>query len=138
MASIAVIGCGYVGLGTASVFAEFGHSVVGVDVDLEKVTRLQKGECPIFEPGLQELLHRGLRAGRLNFTTKYTDAVPTADFVFICVSTPPAPHGGADMQYVRRAARSIGGNLAIGRRTIVVNKSTMPPGSGNLVGALLG
>jgi UDPglucose 6-dehydrogenase len=127
-----------VGLGTASVFAEFGHSVIGVDVDVAKVDRLRAGECPIFEPGLQELLLRGLQAGRLSFTSEYADAVPTADFVFICVSTPPAPHGGADMQFVRQAARSIGRCLADDHRTIVVNKSTMPPGSGDLVGALLG
>ncbi len=138
MANIAVIGCGYVGLGTASVFAEFGHTVVGVDNDEAKVARLRDGDCPIFEPGLQEMLHRGLHAGRLSFTTEYADAVQTAEFVFICVSTPCAPHGGADMQYVRQAARSIGRQLAPERRTIIVNKSTMPPGSGDLVGALLG
>ncbi len=138
MANIAVIGCGYVGLGTSSVFAEFGHTVVGVDNDPAKVMHLQEGECPIFEPGLQELLHRGLSAGRLSFTTEYAEAVPSADFVFICVSTPCAPHGGADMQYVRQAARSIGRQLSSDQYTIVVNKSTMPPGSGDLVGALLG
>ena len=152
MAKIAVIGSGYVGLGTGAVFADLGNQVVGVDIDGAKVARLGAGECPIFEPGLEELLERGLKAGRLRFTTDYAEAVPGADFVFICVGTPSGPHGGADMRYVRDAARSIGRHLAPERRvsrdngrtpdperrTIVVNKSTMPIGSGDLVSALLG
>jgi UDPglucose 6-dehydrogenase len=79
-----------------------------------------------------------LKAGRLAFTTDYAQAIPAADFVFICVGTPSGPHGGADMGYVRAAARAVGRHLAAGRRTVVVNKSTMPIGSGDLVGALLG
>ncbi|CAA9561711.1 MAG: UDP-glucose 6-dehydrogenase, partial [uncultured Thermomicrobiales bacterium] len=138
MAKIAVIGSGYVGLGTGVIFADLGNQVVGVDVDAAKVARLQAGECPIFEPGLEELLGRNLAAGRLSFTGDYAEAVPGADFVFICVGTPAGPHGGADMRYVREAARAIGRHLAPGRRTIVVNKSTMPIGSGDLVGALVG
>ena len=139
MATIAVIGsAGYVGLGTGAVFADLGNTVVGVDVDPAKVARLQAGECPIFEPGLEELLARNAQAGRLRFTTDYAEAVPRADFVFICVGTPSGPHGRADMTHVRAAARGIGRHLAPGRRTIVVNKSTMPLGSGDLVGALLG
>jgi UDPglucose 6-dehydrogenase len=94
--------------------------------------------CPIFEPGLEELLGRTQRAGHLHFTTDYAAAVPGADFVFICVNTPAGTNGGADMGHVRQAARAIGRHLAVGRRTIVVNKSTMPIGSGDLVGAILG
>jgi UDPglucose 6-dehydrogenase len=138
MAQIAVIGTGYVGLGTGAVFADLGNQVVGVDIDAAKVAQLNTGHSPIFEPGLEELLARGRHTGRLTFTTDYAVAVPNADFVFICVGTPTAPHGGADMSYVRAAARSIGRQLAPGRHTIVVNKSTMPIGSGDLVGALLG
>ncbi|HET8631758.1 MAG TPA: UDP-glucose/GDP-mannose dehydrogenase family protein [Thermomicrobiales bacterium] len=138
MAGIAVIGAGYVGLVTGAVFAEQGHRVVGVDIDAARVARLAAGECPIFEPGLPELLARGRAAGRLAFTTDYARAVPAADFVFICVDTPPGPTGGANMSRVRAAARGIGRHLAPGRRTIVVNKSTMPIGSGDLVGALVG
>ena len=138
MATIAVIGsAGYVGLGTGAVFADLGNTVVGVDIPA-KVARLRAGECPIFEPGLEELLARNAQAGRLRFTTDYAEAVPHADFVFICVGTPSGPHGRADMSYVRAATRSIGRHLARGRRTVVVNKSTMPIGSGDLVGALLG
>src|SRR5919202_4661151 len=138
VATIAVIGTGYVGIGTGAGFADLGNQVVGVDIDVAKIARLQAGECPIYEPGLEELLARNVKAGRLRFTTDYAEAVPGAEFVFICVNTPSGPHGGADMSYVRAAARSIGRHLATGRRTIVVNKSTMPIGSGDLVGALLG
>ncbi|MFN8516513.1 MAG: UDP-glucose/GDP-mannose dehydrogenase family protein [Chloroflexia bacterium] len=138
MAKIAVIGCGYVGLGTGAVFADLGNQVVGVEIDAARVETLRAGACPIYEPGLEELLARNLKAGRLTFTTDYAVAIPGADFVFICVNTPSGPHGGADMAYVRAAARLIGQHLATGRRTVVVNKSTMPIGSGDLVGALLG
>ena len=135
---IAIIGTGYVGLGTGAVFADLGNEVVGVDIDVAKVALLQSGRPHIYEPGLEELLGRNLKAGRLRFTTDYAEAIPEADFVFICVNTPAGPHGGADMRFVRSAARSVGQYLAAGRRTIVVNKSTMPIGSGDLVGALLG
>jgi UDPglucose 6-dehydrogenase len=134
---IAIIGTGYVGLGTGAVFADQGHEVVGVDIDPAKVAALQGGACPIYEPGLGELLARNTAAGRLRFTTDYAAAVPPAEVVFICVGTPAGPHGGADMRHVRAAARSVGRHLAAGRRTLVVNKSTMPIGSGDLVGALL-
>lgn len=137
MATIAVVGTGYVGLGTGVTFADLGNQVVGVDIDAEKVEQLAAGICPIFEPGLEELLTRNLKADRLRFTTDYAAAIPQADFVFICVGTPPGPLGGADMTYVRQAARTIGRHLAPGRQTIVVNKSTMPIGSGDLVGAIL-
>jgi UDPglucose 6-dehydrogenase len=133
-----VIGTGYVGAGTAAGFAELGHRVVGVDVDAAKVARLAAGECPIYEPGLEELLARNVKAGRLAFTTEYAAALADAEFVFICVNTPSGAHGGADMAYVRNAARAIGRHLTPGRRTVVINKSTMPIGSGDLVGALLG
>jgi len=151
MAKIAVIGSGYVGLGTGAVFADLGNTVVGVDIDAAKVARLGAGECPIFEPGLEELLARGLKSGRLRFTADYAEAVPGADFVFICVGTPSGLDGGADMRYVREAARAIGRHLRPerrtrednarrpdpARRTIIVNKSTMPIGSGDLVRAIL-
>ncbi|CAA9587151.1 MAG: UDP-glucose 6-dehydrogenase [uncultured Thermomicrobiales bacterium] len=134
---IAIIGTGYVGLGTGAVFADLGNEVIGVDIDAAKVALLQSGTPHIFEPGLAELLARNLKAGRLRFTTDYAAAVPDAELVFICVGTPAGPHGGADMRHVRAAARAVGGHLTPGRRTIVVNKSTMPIGSGDLVGALL-
>ena len=138
MAKIAVIGWGYVGLGTGAVFADLGNRVVGVEINAERVAQLRAGDCPIFEPGLEELLARNLKAGRLTFTTDYAAAIPDADCVCICVNTPAGPHGGADMAYVRSAAHAIGRHLAPGRRTVVVNKSTMPIGSGDMVGAILG
>ena len=137
MATIAVIGTGYVGLGTGAVFADLGNEVVGVDIDQAKVERLQNGECPIYEPGLEELLQRNVAAGRLRFTTDYADALAAADFAFVCVGTPTGPHGGADMRYVRSAARSIGQHLAPNRPLVVVNKSTMPIGSGDMVRGLV-
>lgn len=134
---IAVIGTGYVGLCTGAIFADLGNEVIGVDIDREKVARLAAGDCPIYEPGLEEILTRNRDAGRLAFTTDYSEAVPNADFVFICVNTPAGPDGGADMRYVRTAALRVGQTLAWGRRTIIVNKSTMPIGSGDLVQALV-
>ena len=136
MAGIAIIGgAGYVGLTYAAAFAELGHDVVGLDVDAAKVEALRGGRSPIFEPGLDELLARGLASGRLRFTTDYAEAVPGADFAFVCVGTPSDAHGRADMQYVAAAARSIG---AQGRgHTVVVNKSTLPVGSARFVAGIL-
>jgi UDPglucose 6-dehydrogenase len=137
MANIAIIGTGYVGLGTGIIFAEHGHHVTGVEIDEAKVEQLQAGRSPIFEPSLEELLQRNLEAGRLRFTTDYAAAIPNAEFVFICVSTPTASNGGADMSYVRTAAATIGRHLEPGHETIVINKSTVPIGSGELVDRLL-
>ena len=138
MVKIAVIGTGYVGLCTAVTFAHLGNDVVGLDIDATKVERLAAGACPIFEPGLETLLAEQTVAGRLAFTTEYGDAIPDADFVFICVNTPPAPDGGADLRFVRAAATSIAASLTPWHRTIVVDKSTMPVGSGDLVHGILG
>jgi UDPglucose 6-dehydrogenase len=138
VAKIVVIGTGYVGLCTAVTFAHLGNAVIGLDIDAAKVARLTAGACPIFEPGLEPLLAAQTAAGRLAFTTEYGEAIPGADFVFICVNTPPAPDGGADLRFVRAAAASIAASLTPGHRTIVVDKSTMPVGSGDLVHALLG
>jgi UDPglucose 6-dehydrogenase len=137
MAKIAVIGTGYVGLCTAVTFAHLGNDVIGLDIDTTKIARLSAGGCPIFEPGLDELLAQQTAAGRLSFTTQYSDAIAGADFVFICVNTPPAADGSADMRFVRAAARSIGESLTPGHWTIVVDKSTMPVGSGDMVHGLI-
>jgi UDPglucose 6-dehydrogenase len=135
MARISVIGSGYVGLVYCAAFADFGNDVYGVDIDAEKVAKLQAGHCPIFEPGLPELLARNLKAGRLRFTTDYKTAVPESEFVFICVDTPSSFSGEADMRAVRRAAAMVGEHLR--GETIVVNKSTMPIGSGDLVSSII-
>ncbi len=132
MSRIAVIGgAGYVGASYAAVLAELGHEVTGLDLDARKVGMLSRGEPPIHEPGLGELLERGLSAGRLRFTTEYADAAPDAEFAFLTVGTPTGPGGAAEMRWVLTAARSLA-SYATGH-TIVVNKSTMPVGSSELV-----
>lgn len=131
MATISIIGSGYVGLVSAAAFADLGNDVYGVDINADKVKRLQQGECPIFEPGLPELLARNIKAGRIKFTTDYAEAVPHSEFIFICVDTPSSPSGEADMRAVRKAAEMIAQHIKDG--AIIVNKSTMPIGSGDLV-----
>ncbi len=131
MAQISIIGSGYVGLVSGAAFADLGNDVYCVDIDENKVQRLQEGECPIFEPGLPELMARNITSKRLHFTTDYSIAVPGSDFVFICVDTPSSQSGEADMRAVRRAAEMIAEHLKDG--AVVVNKSTMPIGSGDLV-----
>lgn len=135
MATIAIIGTNYVGAVYAGAFADLGNRVFGVDIDEHKVALLSDGISPIYEPGLDELISRNVRAGRLQFTTCYDEAVPEADFVFICVGTPSSPHGEADMRAVRSAAEMIGRTMR--GHTIIVNKSTMPIGSGDLVTSII-
>jgi UDPglucose 6-dehydrogenase len=135
MARISIIGSGYVGLVYSAAFADLGNEVYGIDIDENKVKMLQAGECPIFEPGLPEMIQRNLAAGRLKFTTSYTEAVPDSAFVFICVDTPSSFSGEADMRAVRKAAAMIAEHLK--GHTIIVNKSTMPIGSGDLVAKIL-
>lgn len=139
MSNIAVIGTGYVGLVTGTCFADLGNNVVCMDVADDKISKLKSGVSPIYEPGLEEMLQRNQKAGRLDFTTNYADALDKAEFVFIAVGTPESPDGSADMKYVEMAARSIG-EYAPGRShqpLIIVNKSTVPIGTGDLVGRLV-
>jgi len=130
---IAVIGTGYVGLTTAACFAHLGHQVVGGDVDAAKIDRLQRGETPIVETGLDNLLAEGRRSGRLRFVVGAAAAVTASDceFAYLCVPTPSAPDGSADLSYIEAAARDIAADLAPG--AIVVNKSTVPVGSTKVV-----
>jgi UDPglucose 6-dehydrogenase len=133
---IAVIGTGYVGLVSGACFAEFGPEVTCVDLDAEKVARLQRGEIPIFEPGLDALVARGVQGGRLRFTTDLAAAVGGADVVFIAVGTPSRRGDGhADLRYVEAAAVEIG--RALSGYTVVVTKSTVPVGTGRRVAALI-
>ena len=139
MSNIAVIGTGYVGLVTGTCFADLGNDVVCMDVQEDKIARLRTGESPIYEPGLEEMIQRNIRARRLFFTTDYIEALDKAQFVFIAVGTPESPNGSADMQYVEAAARAIG-EFAPGRAEeplVIVNKSTVPIGTGDLVGRLV-
>jgi UDPglucose 6-dehydrogenase len=132
MKKICVVGTGYVGLVTGACLAELGNSVVCLDVVEAKIVRLRAGEMPIYEPGLEPLVRRNVSKGRLSFTTDYADAVRDADFCFIAVNTPSISGGAAaDMTYVKRAASDIARHLT--RSTIIVNKSTMPVGSGDVV-----
>jgi UDPglucose 6-dehydrogenase len=135
MARVCVIGTGYVGLTSGACFADLGNEVVCLDVDEGKIARLKGGGMPIYEPGLEELVERNARAGRLAFTTSYAEAVPGAEFVFIAVNTPQSPTGHADMSYVEAAASTLARHLV--RPVVVVNKSTMPIGSADLVASIV-
>jgi UDPglucose 6-dehydrogenase len=131
MANIAVIGTNYVGLVTAACFAELGNQVVGIDIDPGKVERLGRGQLPIYEPGLEEIVVQNLKAGRLKFSLDYDEGLAGAEFAFVCVGTPSGIEGEADMSQVKAAAHSLGSHTPPGRNMIVVNKSTMPIGTGD-------
>ncbi len=135
MSRITVVGAGYVGLTTAACFASVGHDVTCADVVPEKVDVLSRGEVPIFEAGLADLVRDGLRRHRLRFVLGAAAAVPGAEFVYLCVPTPQGPDGSADLSYIRDAAAQIGPVLEPG--SVVVNKSTVPVGSAQIVEEVL-
>jgi UDPglucose 6-dehydrogenase len=133
---VTMIGTGYVGLVSGACFADFGHVVTCVDKDAEKIARLQKGEIPIFEPGLDDLVKTNVEQGRLSFTTDPTTAIRDADAVFIAVGTPSRRGDGhADLSYVYAAAEEIAGLMQ--GYTVVVTKSTVPVGTGDEVEAII-
>ena len=136
MSTVAVIGAGYVGLTTAACFASLGHRVVCADVVPEKIEALSRGEIPILEAGLPELVREGLDGGRLSFVLGAAAAVADAEFVYLCVPTPQSDDGSADLSYIRGAAAEIGPLLA--PESVVVNKSTVPVGSTRVVEEVLG
>lgn len=121
---IAVIGTGYVGLTTGACLAEIGHEIIGNDIDEQKVAKLKKGICPIFEAGLPELLTKHLKSGRLSFTTSIKDSIKAAEAIFICVGTPPKPDGSPDLSFIEQVMKDIGANLK--HYAVVVEKSTVP------------
>ena len=129
--NICVIGTGYVGLVTGSCFAEFGLNVTCVDNDEQKIALLQKGTSPIFEPGLEEMVKRNLREGRLVFTTEIDKAVEKSLVIFIAVGTPPKKDGSVDMTYIDEVARRIGENL--NGYKVIATKSTVPVGTGERI-----
>ncbi|NDJ59762.1 MAG: UDP-glucose/GDP-mannose dehydrogenase family protein [Chloroflexi bacterium] len=131
MRNICVIGAGYVGLVTGTCFADLGNRVIAIDVNEEKIRDLQKGVMPIYEPGLAEMVERNMRAGRLSFSGSYEEGLRDAEFVFICVGTPEGVDGEADLQYVRAAAETIARTME--HSLIIVNKSTVPVGTGDWV-----
>lgn len=134
MMKIAILGTGYVGLTTGVCLAYLGHNVTCIDPVQSKIDALRAGRVPIYEPGLAELMQEA--ADRLAFTTAIDEGVPGAEVVFIAVGTPPQPDGSPDLRYLRAASESIGQHLD-GAFTVVVNKSTVPIGSGNWVESLI-
>ena len=135
MSRVAVIGAGYVGLTTAACLADLGNDVVVVDINREKIDLLLKNEVPFYEPGLTELVRRNADSHRLRFTTSYADAVPGAEYAIIAVSTPEGEGGEADLSYVETAAGSIADHMT--GPLVVVNKSTVPPLTGDMVSEVL-
>jgi UDPglucose 6-dehydrogenase len=133
---ISVVGTGYVGLVTGACLSSLGNQVTCVDSDSSKIERLCRGQIPIYEPGLAELVAEVRQQGRLDFTTRLAEAVRQAEVVFICVGTPPCIDGEVDLSQVESVAREIGATLEDGYK-VIVNKSTVPVGSGDWVRMLI-
>ncbi|HZH49935.1 MAG TPA: UDP-glucose/GDP-mannose dehydrogenase family protein [Nitrospira sp.] len=128
---ISVIGTGYVGLVTGACFAEFGVNVLCMDSDEKRISRLEKGEVPFYEPGLTELVAKGISQGRLSFTAELTRAVDHGEVIFIAVGTPPRKDGSADLSFVEEVGRGIAGKMASYK--VIATKSTVPVGTGSLL-----
>jgi UDPglucose 6-dehydrogenase len=135
MRQITVIGVGYVGLVTSACFADLGNRVIALDIDEGKIKGLEQGILPIYEPGLEEIVSRNIAAGRLSFTTSYSESLKQAEFVFIAVGTPEGVDGEADLKHVRSASISIAENMV--GSIVVVNKSTVPVGTGDWVSDII-
>jgi len=135
--NVTVIGTGYVGTVTGACLAYLGHRVTCVDTNPAKIEKLRAGISPIFEPGLEELMALAKTRGELEFSTDVSTCVPSSDVIFIAVGTPPLPSGEANLAFLESAARSIGSAMHGSRYVVVVNKSTVPVGCGNLVEALV-
>ena len=130
---LCIIGSGYVGLVSGACFAEVGHHVICVDNDQRKVDMLQAGKIPIYEPGLEDLVHRNVSAKRLRFTNSIEDGLDNSQVVFIAVPTPPQADGSVDLTYIERVAREIAGVLKPGQYRVIVDKSTVPVKTGEKV-----
>ena len=129
--NISIVGTGYVGLVSGACFAELGATVHCIDTDSDKISKLNNGIMPIYEPGLEDLVHRNVKAGRLFFSTDLTESLNDVEMLFIAVGTPPGEDGSADLSHVLTVARQIGQNLQ--KYLLVVTKSTVPVGSSKLV-----
>ena len=134
---VTVVGTGYVGTVTGACLAYLGHRVTCVDTDQTKIERLRKGDPVIYEPGLEQLLALAIERGGIDFETDVTGPARESDVIFIAVGTPPLPSGESNLAYLEAAARGIGAAMDSSRYRVVINKSTVPVGSGNLVGALI-
>lgn len=128
---IAVVGTGYVGLVTGTCFAETGNHVTCVDINEDKINRMKAGEVPIYEPGLEDLFHRNVEEGRLNFTTSLSEGIEGAKVIFLALPTPPGENGSADLKYILQVAKDLG--PLITEYTVIIDKSTVPVGTSELV-----
>lgn len=135
MKQICVVGVGYVGLVTAACFADLGNRVIALDINEERIEGLKKGVMPIYEPGLKELVTRNVSFGRLSFSTSYAEGLNGSEFVFIAVGTPSGVDGEADLRYLAASAKSIAENMH--EPLIIVNKSTVPVGTGDWVADII-
>jgi UDPglucose 6-dehydrogenase len=135
MKQICVIGVGYVGLVTAACFSDLGNRVIALDISEERIDGLKRGEMPIYEPGLEELVERNMRSGRLTFTTSYREALKNSEFAFIAVGTPSGVDGEADLRHVAAVARTIAEKMKA--PVIIINKSTVPVGTGDWVAEIV-
>jgi UDPglucose 6-dehydrogenase len=135
--NICVVGTGYVGLVTGTCFADLGNRVVCVDIDQHKIDGLRQGKLPLYEPGLEEVVARNVKAGRLAFTTCYIEGLADAEVVFIAVGTPSGVDGEADLTYVRAAAEAIADQMTPERHLIIINKSTVPVGTGDWTASII-
>jgi len=133
--NICVVGTGYVGLVTGACLADFGMAVVCVDKDEAKIAALQSGHIPIYEPGLEEIVAKNERAGRLTFTTDLKSSIERALAIFIAVGTPPNPDGSPDLTFVRQVAEAIARHM--NGYKVVVTKSTVPTGTGRMIEQIL-
>jgi UDPglucose 6-dehydrogenase len=129
---IAVVGTGYVGLVTGTCFAETGNQVTCVDIDVKKVEKLKNGVVPIYEPGLEDMFHRNVSEGRLHFTTSLSEGIKGAKIIFLALPTPPGEDGSADLKYILKVADDLGPLLE--EYAVIVDKSTVPVGTAELVG----
>ncbi|MFN2386648.1 MAG: UDP-glucose/GDP-mannose dehydrogenase family protein [Thermoanaerobaculia bacterium] len=134
--NICMVGTGYVGLVTGACLADFGMNVTCVDKDEAKIASLQRGQIPIYEPGLEELVAKNERAGRLRFTTDLKSAIESSLAIFIAVGTPPRPDGSPDLTFVRQVAETIGEHM--NGYKVVVTKSTVPTGTGRMIEQVIG
>ena len=135
MRNIAIIGTGYVGLVSGSGISDFGHNVICADINEDKIKLLNKGQIPIYEPGLEELVLRNVQANRLSFTTNLKEAIQKSEVVFIAVGTPQSENGEADISAVNAVAKTIGENL--NNKKVICTKSTVPIGTGEIVSGII-
>lgn len=133
--NIAVVGTGYVGLVSGTCFAETGNNVICIDIDPKKIDTLKNGETPIYEPGLEALLKRNIKEGRLHFTTQLAEGIKEAQFIFLALPTPPGDDGAADLKYVLGVAEQL--SELISDYKVIINKSTVPVGTAEKVAAIL-